>query len=330
MSSDTTDIAEKEIEVEQKFSLSSNNVNSTIEHIHKALSSLGFQPAGPEIRFSDTYMEVLIPNKSTCKSSTIASDTLTGILTAQHNYWFRYRELQTSPSDKHNPPNKGAWQLKRPPKSHQNKNEEPNTNTAMSVYEELEGQDAIRAVQNLLQKERNHWNSYLPNLVKVPSSMEFYHNSTIISKKLPKNLQSMNFIPFASFETTRSSWKYAQDPSTNTTPNESANENENKNKNKNKIDFSYQDLKIDIDGTDFGYMVGEVEIVVHQEDQIPAAQKCIQDFIHQLQIKRNEHYQHINKNELSPNTDDIPSKLESFLIIHFPQLNDACVKSGSL
>lgn len=321
----------REFEIEQKFALTPDSSNTvTIQDIEDKLKSLGFQPTGPVKRFTDTYVEVKLSSSS---SSSYPYDWL---LTAQNDHWLRYRELIIMNHDddngNNNDPNgkiskKGAWQLKR---RHYTKNKEnDNTEKRLStVYEEMIGEDAMQAVQSLLQTQEHN---YVPpkELQKdSDSSINMNMNMNINIGKiyfterlnlLPPGLpKEYTWVPFASFETIRSSWKY---PAENTNTAERSHDEENsKDDNKTTQPFTFRDIKVDLDNTDFGFMVGEIEMVVHEEDQIQAAKKCIQEFISIL----------LGANASQMDTKPALGKLETFMINHRREHYDACVQSGSL
>ncbi len=46
--------------------------------------------------------------------------------------------------------------------------------------------------------------------------------------------------------------------------------------------YQYQDLTIDLDSTDFGYQIGEIEIVVHSKEDIATAEAKIHQFARDL------------------------------------------------
>merc|ERR1712071_212191 len=76
------------------------------------------------------------------------------ILTVKHNHWLRYRELK----DDTKGIKKGSWQLKRPPSLSRTTNEvdqssPKNNKHIITVYEELEDNHAIMAVQDICKIE---------------------------------------------------------------------------------------------------------------------------------------------------------------------------------
>ena len=109
---------------------------------------------------------------------------------------------------------------------------------------------------------------------------------------LPGN-EHYGLIPFARIKTTRSSWSK-----------------------KVNSDNSSNRLNVDIDCTDFGYMVGEVEIVVEREKDIIPAKETVAKTI-----------------ELISGDDEptkILGKLEFYLIQNRKSHFDACVRGRSM
>ena len=104
---------------------------------------------------------------------------------------------------------------------------------------------------------------------------------------------SLGLTPFCRLETTRSSW-IIDESATSTNV--------------------YSGLKVDLDSTNTGHAVGEVEAVVENDKDIPGAQKLVHDLIA----------------ELCGGSNDGPAlgKLEHFLIHNRPDHYDLCVRSG--
>lgn len=98
--------------------------------------------------------------------------------------------------------------------------------------------------------------------------------------------------PFAIIRSFRSSWKHSE---------------------------SWKDVVVDIDGTDFGHTVGEVEIVLNQdvgEQDVKEAQMKIDQLIRLLtDEQRNDRNRPLGK-------------LEAFIMTHRPDVYEACVRSG--
>jgi hypothetical protein len=98
--------------------------------------------------------------------------------------------------------------------------------------------------------------------------------------------------PFCRLETNRTTWKYPHGDSTS--------------------------LTVDLDRSNYGYMVGEVELVVDTKECVDEAQSRIDEFIRKL---------------IPEETADSPpaiGKLEHYLMFHRPEHYRACIKSGSI
>lgn len=212
-------------------------------NVEKRLMELGFEKKG-EIDIVDWYFDTPDPHW-----------TLT-----PRDYWLRYRDTKQSSS----------WQLKRGRRHHEG---------GATVYEELENNDAIKAIMELLPSKSQG--------VIVPDEYKGY--------AVPALPRPLELIPFARIETHRSSWKFSGNSE------------------------SYNDLTVDLDGTQYDYMVGEVEAVVFAQDEVPLARQRIELLVR----------------ELVPTQDDASSqvpvgKLEHYLIRHRPDHYKACIEGGSI
>jgi adenylate cyclase class IV len=207
------------------------------------LRDLGFVPKGT-VTFVDWYF-----------------DTDDNYLTTR-DVWFRFREKGL----------KGVWQLKRG----------RGQNTASTVYEETEGENAISIVLSLTPK------SAAQKISVRSEDFDGFH-----APKLPLDA-SHGLFPFCRLETTRSSWVIDM-------------------KNTPSV---YNGLEVDLDSTNTGHTVGEVETVVNTDEEIPKAKERVEALIAKLT-------QNAGSQE-GPAT----GKLEQFLINNRPEHYDACVKSG--
>ena len=75
------------------------------------------------------------------------------------------------------------------------------------------------------------------------------------------------------------------------------------------------DMSIDLDSTDFHYSVGEVESVVHTEEEISAARTHVQELVAKL---------------CNGVPDPARGKLEYFLKRNRPDMYEDCVQSGTI
>lgn len=233
------------LEVEQKFCTS--NLDSVLKNLRK----LNFEPAKNEIKFMDWYFDH------------------EELLLCTQDCWLRYRHMSSDPEN-------GSWQLKKGRKGLQSK---------ITVYEELEGDEAIDIVKAMLSE-----NSFCQGTEKDSCDSETMDGYEIPS--IPNNIANYDLRPFARIETKRSTWK--------------------------KISSSYSEkIVVDLDGTDFGYTVGEVETVVHKDEDIEEAQEVVKTFIGDITGNEKDSAQALGK-------------LETYLIANRPDVYDACISSGSM
>jgi thiamine-triphosphatase len=147
-----------------------------------------------------------------------------------------------------------------------------------TVYEELEGGEAIEASIAMLKD--------VDPVTTIPT-VEFHGH---VVPQLPR---PTGLVPFARIETHRSSWSYSGEWD------------------------SFTGLVVDLDGTQYGYMVGEIEAVVYNDSDITLARERISSLLQKLSPEQSISLQ-------------IPvGKLEHFLVRHCPDHYKACVESGS-
>ena len=146
-----------------------------------------------------------------------------------------------------------------------------------TVYEELEDEEAIEASISLLPNSISH--------VMVPEEYEG-HAVPKIPQPTPARL-----VPFARIETNRQSWTFDGDSSE-----------------------AYDGLSIDLDGTQYGYMVGEVEAVVYNDSDVSLAKTRIDALVKEITRDQDA-------------SNHVPvGKLEHYLIRHRPDHYKACVR----
>lgn len=205
--------------------------------------------------------------------------------------WFRYREKKVKVLN--NWGWKGSWQVKRG-----NKKVGSRGNDGMTVYEEFQGEDAKKLIRDMVLQQ-----SCLLEVVGASSETDAPTSSSTLNSnydghEVPYLSGAESLVPFARIETLRKCF-------------EAANDNE------------FSDLKVDIDKTNFGHMVGEVEAVVddgsNDKARVDAAKEKISRLVDLILIK----------SELDCSVDAI-GKLEYYLINNRRDLYDACVKAGSL
>jgi thiamine-triphosphatase len=155
-----------------------------------------------------------------------------------------------------------------------------------TIYEELEGDDAFGVALSMLAEEN-------PSLATTSPKEDDEEKEEYEGHRLPELPKASSLVPFAKIETHRSSWKPASDG-------------------------QYSGLIVDLDSTQFGYIVGEVEAVVYNEEEVEKAHQRIKALI----------------SDLLP---DIPTseppavgKLETFMMKYRPEHYEACIIGGSI
>ncbi len=210
---------------------------------------------------------------------------------ALNDCWFRYREKKVKVLN--NWGWKGSWQVKRG-----NKEEGSRGNDSMTVYEEFQGEVAKKLIRDMILQQ-----SCLSEVVGASSETDSPPSSSTLNSnydghEVPYLAGAESLVPFARIETIRTCF-------------EAANDNE------------FSDLKVDIDKTNFGHMVGEVEAVVDDGSNDKARVEATKEKISRLVDLI------LSKSELDCSVDAI-GKLEYYLINNRRDLYDACVKAGSL
>lgn len=301
------------LEIEQKFAITpesssstktNTNDKSSLASVEKNLSSLGFEQVTKK-KFMDWYFDI---------------DSPYWILSVNNNF-LRFRQpcqseeatkVTTSSNNNGYDPDKGIWQLKR--------GYESNARERTTVYQEIEGEESIYLALSLIHEKCNEniidklqqqaspssglgcMDGYTIPIVPSPSSGESNDDNSF--KQLASTL-----IPYARIETIRSSWKW-----NNTTSRVGSN----------STIGTYEDLTVDLDGTDFGHMVGEVEAIAHSQDEIQDAKKAIQELIHKITYKDDE------MDGANEKSTPALGKLETYMIMNRKDQYDACVKSGTM
>ena len=189
-------------------------------------------------------------------------DTPDICLTSQ-DCWFRFREKGSL----------GQWQLKRG----------RNQNSKSTVYEELEGDEALAATLSLLPDS---------TVLSTPT-VQTMDGVTI---PIVPGGQRKGLFPFCRLETTRSTWV--------------SNEKDRNN--------PYEKFVIDLDVTNTGYTVGEVETVVEHDDELSLAKQQVESIINRIM------------EDSRRNSNDGPplGKLEHFLLNNRQDHYNALVQRG--
>jgi hypothetical protein len=179
---------------------------------------------------------------------------------------------------------KGSWQVKRGKKE-----EGPQGNDGTTVYEEFQGEDAKELIRDMVRQQGG---------VSGWAGASSTRNSNYDGHDVPYLTGAESLVPFARIDTIRTCFEAAND-----------------------IEFS--NLKVDIDTTNFGHMVGEVEAVIENcssdKTRVEAAKEKISRLIDLIS----------RKSEFESSNDAI-GKLEYYLMNNRRDLYDACVNAGSL
>ena len=193
--------------------------------------------------------------------------------------WLRFRHLSHSPD-------KGSWQLKKGRRIPFHKG----SGGGSTVYEEMEDDEAIDIVKGFLEAGDVTNNNVIND--DGDAAMDGFP-----IPQIPR-LGEYKMEAFARIETIRSSWKTCAS-----------------NKESDQI---YNSITIDIDRTDHGYTVGEVETVVTSDEEVNGAKMKVQQVIIEI------------IGEESSGSSPAVGKLETYLIQNRPEVYEACVKSGSM
>jgi thiamine-triphosphatase len=157
--------------------------------------------------------------------------------------------------------------------------------SSAAVYEEIEGQRAIDNVSSILLNHRK---------MRFDTMNQKLSPIILLSPDCARDIAPIPSLPiselsvFAKIVTQRSSWKASCGP--------------------------FQQLTVDLDMTDYGYAVGEVEAVVAESDQIEAARTLVRGLVQALDVS-------------SP-SDEASGKMECFLKRYRPDVYRICVESG--
>ena len=168
----------------------------------------------------------------------------------------------------------GQWELKRGDHGSEEQSSSPRT----TVYQEMVGEKAIAFVRDLLHSnDEDFQNTAEHTPLQLKDSVQDISLLNEFKPNLPPGLPSVQ--PFARIVTHRSSWKVPVDGKRNIAGEET------------KESWKYADLTVDLDETDFGHNVGEVEVLVPQvptsvdlDIRLRNAKVLIQELIDRLAI----------------------------------------------
>lgn len=220
------------------------------------------------------------------------------------DYWLRFREAE-------NQRHQGTWQLKKGTSGGQN------AASSTTIYIEIEGKEAISTALAELSQSTPP-SSYVAEPIVVGSIGDH------VIPEFPEDGAKEVLAPFCRIVTTRSSWAFTGVINDDTTPN-----NKNKADADLDLDPSFVGLTVDLDCTDTGFAVGEVESMVESESDIPQAKVRIQTLIDKLKAATGG----VDEGDNSKSgLGDGPAigKLEHYLMIHRPEHYKACIQSGSI
>lgn len=249
--------------MEEKFALPPDGNWSIVEN---KLRQLGFVPInGGPVKFTDTYYDLPAPN---------------WYLTPR-DCWLRFRGRRSNGADSSSKW-QGKWQLKI-------RRWNVDDVGAATAYDEIEGYKALKRVSELMADGAENVNEKRDN------------GEGQLFEDAPEGPNGL--IPFAQFETSRSSWRLRDDD---------------------KSSSEYVGLAVDIDATNFGYGVGEVEAILTKEDDMADARKRIGKLVAQISGANT------NENDYMSASSKLPplGKLETYLIDRRRDHYDAIIAAG--
>jgi len=365
----------------------------SLETLQERLTALGFARTNDNkaISFMDWYFDVLDPDKN--KNNNKGALPANLVLCIQ-DCWLRYRHLSGDISQ-------GSWQLKKGSRVSMPSRENVallfNSNvdvdadaideelapasaaasaSGSTVYEEVEGDEAIRIVSSMLQRQKFKLQILLDERSRrhdsdVDSSLSLCGKET--KEKITSSIATMMdgyevpqvplsvtgdiidtnndhndarllelLAPFARIETTRSSWIFKEISCKDVDGNGNGNGNGDSNISRSRT--LYDGISVDIDATDSGFMVGEVESIVSHPDDVVDAKERIGIIIRKLSRGEYDDGEDVKQGNLDMEgsqkdeiDDAIPlssavvaGKLETYLMDNQKEIYDACVGTGSL
>jgi len=272
------------IKLLQRQPLAELDTTASEFNLENKLLSLGFMQQERSIPFEDTYFDLGSPYW----------------FLSTNDQWFRYRQYFLPGLNERHEEN---WQLKRPLRTLSKISPKNMDKQSSTVYEELEGVDALNEVLSL-------WNEYKKTIseeyqykarsVVTDTVSALYTNRYSSLFHEPWKDLGLYLKPFAQFKTYRTTWVL----------------------NSSHWDRTYDNLTLDFDATDFGYTVGEAEILVEYQDEIPLAQSTISRFLELL-------LENCTPN-VSEDDEKVLGKLEFYLKEHDFQHYQACIEAGTL
>ena len=150
----------------------------------------------------------------------------------------------------------GQWELKRggdrPNETTTTTTSSSNSSSKVTVYQEIEGKDALYESQKIIAKFHERQSHNAPNRdTPDDDALSMYQNYSI---PVPP-VEIPGLTPLARIATQRSSWKATS------------------------VSLPLKNLVVDLDSTDFGHSVGEVETVVDDPNQMEQAKNALQNWL---------------------------------------------------
>jgi adenylate cyclase class IV len=201
----------------------------------------------------------------------------------QQNVWLRCRQ----PEKCGDADDISRWQIKVGQQNDINPRDDLVT-PATTVYAEHEGVPGLeKAVSYLSSPDNLVQRHECPTF--LDDSAELFRDHTI--PKVPNDMLSSQLVPLARIYTRRTSW-LKKDPT----------------------------IAVDLDETDFGHTVGEVEIVVEDDSRVDAARTQVREWAAKLQ----------DPSDRTIEQSTAMGKLEYYLYLYRPNVYEVCLQSGVL
>lgn len=281
-------------EVEQKFAITASgdddDTRDNDDDVRERLTRAGLQESKNCKKMVDWYFDVPEANYPLIRQ----------------DCWLRYRSSCLSSNDTDDDDKdemKGQWELKRGSTS--SDVDSKTTTSKATVYEEIEGEEALLQARELIETFQRSQHATADN-VSPSSSIDAAAsaNNTKEAQNLyldyddiPQSpIEIVGLAPLARIGTHRSTWRSSAATTTTGSDNNS--------------------LVVDLDATDFQYAVGEVETIVTDKSKIEAAQQELQEWLRQV------------LGETAVQGPPPMGKLEYYLSKHRPEILEILVEAG--
>lgn len=207
--------------------------------------------------------------------------------------WLRYRETTSTKDEKGT--SDGCWQLKRGTSSTPSGSRQLRQQRT-TVYDETEGIEAVMLACSIVKEIMDSQ----PSSPSMSSTIDASARRAAVFEgyevpSLPLVTSAPDLMPVARIATRRCRWQVASDS-----------------------EHPFAALGVDLDTTDFGHAVGEVEMVVESEDQVAEARELIRRFLDQV----------VYSNARLELQRPAQGKLEFYLERYRPDLYQALIKAG--